>query len=644
MEKIIYFDYCALIIMIILLTTTYLRRMTKGQVNRCFGYILVNHFVACIADVIAISLDNMAGGHILQQYIWHSIYLFTHALTPALYMMYLVALSDTWHRYQNKLIRVLLFLPIGLCLLVLCTNGWIKKLFYINAQGEYIRGEWFLLLYLCTGIYTIMIIEHLLRYHVLFSKREFVFLAAVIPLQVIALFVQFIAPQYPVELFAMSIGLLILSLMLQGSEQLIDPATGIGNMKSYMKYVRRGIKNGKIVRVILTNVSNYFGLRDMLGYSGVQDLVAVLANEMMAICENEGIKAEYYYLGDGKLRCVAEQRFSAQCMEAAQKINRHFKDDILVNELSVNVNACVCIMDCPRDIDDIESIMVFGNDLSKLKHSEGVLFASDIYKKDHYDLMHDIDKIIENALSNHKFEVYYQPIYSVEEHRFNSAEALLRLKDETYGFVSPEIFIPAAEKSGAIHKIGNYVLEEVCQFIASEQYKQLGLDYIEINLSVAQCMKPQLADDVIQILNKYHVSVNQINLEITETAASYSQNTMMENIEKLVQAGVSFSLDDYGTGYSNMQRIASMPFHIVKLDKSFTNTYNDTKMMIVLENTIRMIKDMDMKIVVEGIETKESMKQFSALECEYIQGYYYSKPIPKQEFIEFIIEEHKRGK
>ena len=93
-----------------------------------------------------------------------------------------------------------------------------------------------------------------------------------------------------------------------------------------------------------------------------------------------------------------------------------------------------------------------------------------------------------------------------------------------------------------------------------------------------------------------------------------------------------------------MRRIASMPFHIVKLDKSFTNAYNDAKMMIVLENTIRMIKDMNMKIVVEGIETKESMKQFSALECEYIQGYYYSKPIPKQEFIEFINEAHESGK
>lgn len=644
MEKIIYFDYCAFIIMIILLTTTYWRRLTKGKINRCFTYILWNHLVACIADIFAISLDNGAGESILQQYIWHSIYLFTHAFTPALYMTYLVALSDTWHRYQNKIIKTLIFLPMGLCLLILCINGWSKKLFYINAQGEYIRGDWFFLLYVCTGIYTIMIIEHLLRYHALFRKREILFISAVIPLQVIALIVQFIAPRYPVELFAMTVGLLILSLMIQGSEQLVDPVTGINNMKAYMQYVRRGIKNGKTVRIIMTNVSNYFGLRDMLGYSGVQDLIAVLANEMMLICEDKDIRAEYFYLGDGKLRCVAEQQFSTQCMEAAEQINRHFKDDIIVNELSVNVNACVCIMDCPKDIDDVESIMVFGNDLSKYPHSGEVLLASDIYKKNHYDLMHDINKIIENALSNHTFEVYYQPIFSVEEHRFHSAEALLRLKDETYGFVSPEIFIPAAEKSGAIHKIGTYVLEEVCRFIASKEYKQLELDYIEINLSVAQCMKPKLADEVLAMLEKYHVPVNQINLEITETAASYSQNTMMENIEELVQAGVSFSLDDYGTGYSNMQRIASLPFHIVKLDKSFTNTYNDTKMMIVLENTIRMIKDMNMKIVVEGIETKESMKQFSALECEYIQGYYYSKPIPKEKFIEFIIEAHKNDK
>ena len=112
--------------------------------------------------------------------------------------------------------------------------------------------------------------------------------------------------------------------------------------------------------------------------------------------------------------------------------------------------------------------------------------------------------------------------------------------------------------------------------------------------------------------------------------------TMMNNLQVLKDAGISFSLDDFGTGYSNMRRIASLPLHIVKLDKSFTNMEENPKLLIVLENTIRMIKDMNMKIVVEGIETEDMVKQFSALQCEYIQGYFYSKPIPKDEFVNFI--------
>ena len=217
--------------------------------------------------------------------------------------------------------------------------------------------------------------------------------------------------------------------------------------------------------------------------------------------------------------------------------------------------------------------------------------------------MTEIDTIIDHALANHKFNVYYQPIYSVTEQRFNSAEALLRLNDDKYGFISPELFIPAAEKSGAIHKIGAYVLEEVCSFIASDEYKSLGLDYIEINLSVSQCMQNNLANEVLDTLNKYHVSTDQINLEITETAASDSQKIMNENLDILNKAGVHFSLDDFGTGYSNIKRIASLPLDIIKLDKSFTKLEENPKLQIILQNTINMIKDMDMKIVVEGVET-----------------------------------------
>lgn len=110
----------------------------------------------------------------------------------------------------------------------------------------------------------------------------------------------------------------------------------------------------------------------------------------------------------------------------------------------------------------------------------------------------------------------------------------------------------------------------------------------------------------------------------------------MDNINALNKAGISFSLDDFGTGYSNMRRIVSLPLSIVKLDKSFTNVRENPKLLIVLENTIHMIKDMHMKIVVEGVETENMVKMFSGLECEYIQGYYYSKPLPQKDFVEFI--------
>ena len=147
-----------------------------------------------------------------------------------------------------------------------------------------------------------------------------------------------------------------------------------------------------------------------------------------------------------------------------------------------------------------------------------------------------------------------------------------------------------------------------------------------------------MASTVLDIIRKYNVKPEQINLEITETAASFSQKAMMENLIALNEAGVHFSLDDFGTGYSNMKRIASLPLYLVKLDKSFTDMEGNPRVLIVLENTIQMIKAMNMEIVVEGVETENLVKQFSDLECEYIQGYYYSKPVPQDEFVKFIEE------
>ena len=325
-------------------------------------------------------------------------------------------------------------------------------------------------------------------------------------------------------------------------------------------------------------------------------------------------------------------------MEAvAEEINQELKKNTSFNGLDIALTPFIVLACCPEEITDFKMLMSFGLDFHKKNPYTGkVVNASEIYNPGQLDIRTNIDLIIDRALENNSFEVYYQPIYSVSQSRFISAEALIRLFDPQYGFISPETLITAAEENGAIHKIGEFVFDKVCQFIVSDEFKNLNLDYIEVNLSVAQIMNSDLPDTIFSIMKKYNVPADKINLEITETAADYAQRVMTENLDKLMQAGLSFSLDDYGTGYSNMKRVVQLPLKIIKLDKSFVDESNNPKMWVFLKNTVKMLKDMNMEIVVEGVETQEMLDAFSDMQCDFIQGYFFSKPIPKNDFVTFI--------
>ena len=631
------YDYCAILIISILIITTILRRMIKGKVNRSFLEVLIVAWLTILFDIWAVHLDNLGVQQMFTKYVAHMGYLVLHSFSMPFYITYVVAMTDTWHLFKAK--RLFAFLssfPVLVITVLILASPATKWIFYINAQYEYTRGKYFTLLYACAVIYLIYGLVYLGVHRRMFRRRYLISLGIVFIAEIIGVVVQYFYPTALVEMLCMSIGLLFISLMLQRPEERLDVVTGLNKITAYMDDMRQAFKTKKPIRIVMINITNYASVRELLGYGKCMQVMAEVAKHMMQMDKEKKLSSEMYYLEQGKFRFVMEEKRFDQVLDIAKEMNRIMKENFVINQMAVNMITNVCIADCPQDISDVDTLMAFGDTLQEVPYTGDIMVASDLLKRLHYDMMHDMDAIIESALSNHRFEVYYQPIYSVEEKRFHSAEALIRLKDEKYGFISPEIFIPAAEKSGAIHKIGDFVLEQVCAFIASEEYKKLGLSYIEVNLSVVQCMQPKLADHIMGILNRYGVQPEQLNLEITETAASISQQALEDNIEDLTDRGLKFSLDDFGTGYSNMQRIVKLPFNIIKLDRTFTELYDNPKLGIVLTNTINMIKAMDMKIVVEGVETAEMLKLFSDLRCEYIQGYYFSKPIPREEFVKFI--------
>lgn len=199
-----------------------------------------------------------------------------------------------------------------------------------------------------------------------------------------------------------------------------------------------------------------------------------------------------------------------------------------------------------------------------------------------------------------------------------------------------------AEKRGLIIQLGEIVFRKVCEFIKEYDLKEYGLKYIEVNLSMVQCGYENLADDFIQIMQETKVDPTAIILEITESASLREKSILLENMKKLKAIGVKFALDDFGTGQSNLNYIVEMPIDVVKFDSTMINAYfeNGTA-TYVMDAAMNMIQGMDLAIVSEGIEEKEQYAKMKQLGIDYIQGYYFSKPVETEKFIDFIKENSK---
>ena len=249
----------------------------------------------------------------------------------------------------------------------------------------------------------------------------------------------------------------------------------------------------------------------------------------------------------------------------------------------------------------------------------------------------ETEQLILEAIDNDRVEVHYQPIFSTGEQRITSAEALVRIRGRDGNLVAPGVFIEVAEESGMILRLGEIVFEKVCRFIQEHPLEQYGLHYIEVNLSVVQCSYEWLARDYINIMHKYDIDPKYINLEITESASTNAKKTLLDNMESLIGYGVKFSLDDFGTGQSNLNYIVDMPVDIIKFDRSMTNSYFENgKAKYVMDAAMHMIQGMNLEIVSEGIETAEQYQTMQDLGISHIQGYYFSKPLPAEEFIRFL--------
>lgn len=443
-----------------------------------------------------------------------------------------------------------------------------------------------------------------------------------------ATLVQFLNNELMIAGFFSAVGIMVIYLKLENPERFIDSDTGFFNKLGLKRSMRQLDETEESVTMIY------------LDYEQIGQQRMVIEREVRLEVYNffDGLKKTYPFKGanEGIILAIREKE---QVLKVMKSINERFekpwgkRKDVYLKTKMIYLEDTKLL----KSALDVKKIFNYvRNDRRLYEEEDMILLDENIIREAYRE--DDVEDMIMDSVKHHRVEVFYQPIYSTVSQTFGSAEALVRIRKEDGSIVFPGEFIEVAEKRGSILPLGAEVFDKVCQFVEEHNMEHMGLHYIEVNLSAVQCGYKNLAEELIETMKRHKVAPRFINLEITESASMVNDKIFMDNMYSLKKYGVTFSLDDFGTGQSNLNYIVAMPVDIVKFDRSMTLSYfENAKAKYVMDAAMSMIKGMNLEIVSEGIENAEQLKIMEALGIQYIQGYYFSKPLPENRFIEFII-------
>ena len=451
-------------------------------------------------------------------------------------------------------------------------------------------------------------------------------------LWLVAAFIQYLRSDIMVVGFAAAIGIMIVFIQFENPELYLDQMTGIFNVNAYKRYVEQLYSMDGEFSVVGISFSETPWQDNLQPKRNVQESQQIYS----AFLKIPG--AYVFKIQDNEILLVFPKPESAQYAWSVVTSQKHMPNiEALPSHPTLYYVPNPRCVNTPREI--LEFLRFIG--LRKINPHDGMFHVIDSQMIEQIQAERATVQMIRDALAEDRVVVYYQPIYSVDHKSFTSAEALVRIVDREGKLVPPGMFIQVAEENGLIIELGKRVFEKTCQFYKNAGLESYGVEYIEVNLSVAQCADAKLSEDYIGIMENASIEPHRINLEITESTSAQEKQTLISHMDRMISRGVNFSLDDFGSGASNLNYIMDMPVQIVKFDKEMTQAYfSSEKAKYVMEAAMHMIHGLGLEIVAEGVETEDQYSKLKDLKINYIQGYYFSKPLPEQEFLSFLRREN----
>ena len=619
------FIFPSMLILLVIMGYYFFRPRLPIRLNRAFLAILVIDICTEILEVASFRLNETWTEH-APELLWviNVLYYIFTFIRSYMFFIFTVSVLDAKTLLWSKL-RVfapIVYIP---CVLVALSTPWTHWLFRIE-EGFH-SGPFLWILYACGCSYIAFSTIGILRHIKELSAHEIISLLAIQAVLLAGNLARFLLPTFLVMNTFCLMAIVVIFISFLNPDLYLSERGHVYNLPAFHALLGECWQRKRSCRVLGFTIQNYNEHREIFGGKQMDDALIGINKYLSETFPH----LSSFYLRGGSYAMVGQNH--PDLSEIRQKLSERFTGSWKAGagELRLGISfveADMDVLNCPSDR-LVNTLMISLDELSRVAEPDASRSLMDSIEEINRKL--DIRRCLEKALDNDTLEVFLQPLMDSRTGKRIAAEALVRLRDDNGNLIRPDLFISMAEQEGYIVRLGEQVLAKVCRFIRDNDIESIGIHWINVNLSPVQFMSRDVPSRFAEILKEYGVDERMIHLEITEQSM-IDFSLLRDQITGLHKNGFEFSLDDYGSGYSNLSRVRQYPFTNIKIDMEVVWSYCREK-DVLLPALVDGFKKMNLSITAEGIETEEMAGAMKEINCDYLQGYYFSQPVPMDEFI-----------
>ena len=429
----------------------------------------------------------------------------------------------------------------------------------------------------------------------------------------------------------------------------VDSLTQLANRQTFDERAGRLLSSAyaenQRCALLFIDLDNFRLLNNGYGHRVGDQMLAIVASRMRDIITEPHLLGRRG--GDELVALLVDIPRAERAVEVAQALIKSISEPARILGMEVSVTPSVGISFFPQDGVDLDSLLNAADAAMYQAKDSGrrtfAFYTPTVARR--VDLRLRLEQRLRKAVESRDFKLFYQPLVSLTDGKMVGAEALIRWRDAELGDISPSEFIPIAEESGLIVSLGDWVVREACR--ARQEWRMQGLDVppVSINMAGVQLRQLGCVEGLLDVLNEYGVSPNEIEVEVTETGLLDTSAVSRENLVRMRNAGIRIALDDFGVGFSSLAHLRDLPIHRLKIDRSFTvECMRDARTLTIVKAVIEMARSLGINVTAEGIETQAQQTWMQHLGCDSAQGYLFARPMNGDDFVKLFIDRRGVGR